>query len=157
MIVDDRLPVDKRGKPLCSFSNAGNELWVSIIEKAYMKVNGGYDFPGSNSGIDLYCLTGWIPEHFRFDADDFNKDVSRRLHSSVACAFALACSLCSVWRPRHSPLPAPRRACVAVAQRTWERLKSGNDHGDVLITIATGKMSEAEEEKWGLVQTYGCT
>ena len=60
VVVADRLPVGRgrRGPSLiCSFSTKRRELWVSIIEKAYMKVNRGYDFPGSKSGIALYALT----------------------------------------------------------------------------------------------------
>lgn len=112
VIVDDFFPLGSHGEPLCSYSSNRNELWISILEKAYMKVMGGYDFPGSNSNIDLYALTGWIPERITMKSKDFNKE------------------------------------------QTFKKLLERFHKGDVLVTMATGEMSDAQADRAGLVPTH---
>ena len=61
--IDDRLPASKTSRTLYVLDRKQPELlWPALIEKAYLTIRGGYDFPGSNSGTDLWVLTSWIPE-----------------------------------------------------------------------------------------------
>lgn len=61
--IDDRLPQSRIARSLhCFDRDDKSNMILALIEKAYLKVRGGYDFPGSNSGTDLWVLTGWIPE-----------------------------------------------------------------------------------------------
>ncbi|XP_042232051.1 calpain-7-like isoform X2 [Homarus americanus] len=112
VIIDDKLPVGHHGELLCSYSTNKNEFWISLVEKSYLKVMGGYDFPGSNSNIDLYALTGWIPERVSIKDKDFNKE------------------------------------------GTFRKIVERFHRGDVLVTVATGEMSDAEADRAGLVPTH---
>ncbi|KAJ1555200.1 calpain 7, partial [Cladochytrium tenue] len=97
---------------MCTQSLNGNELWCSIIEKAYMKLMGGYDFLGSNSGVDLHVLTGWIPEHVFVQEDGFRADAE------------------------------------------WSRMYSGYADGEVLMTVATGEITDEQSDLAGLVPSH---
>lgn len=129
VVIDDYLPIDKHGNLLCSqttsctTSNDRLELCVCLIEKAYMKLCGGYNFPGSNSGIDLFSLTGWIPEQIYFASpNDANKETSVVTTNIV--------------RDHETP-----------SERVWERIYSASSYGDCLITVSTLCSADKNEEK----------
>jgi hypothetical protein len=61
--IDDRLPVSKSHRVLHVVDrNNPNLIWPALLEKAYLKLRGGYDFRGSNSSTDIWVIYGWIPE-----------------------------------------------------------------------------------------------
>ncbi|KAH9370143.1 hypothetical protein HPB48_015102 [Haemaphysalis longicornis] len=115
VVIDDYLPMGRHSEMLCSYSSNKNEFWVSLLEKAYMKVMGGYDFPGSNSNIDLHALTGWIPERVS-------------LHGTADAPFN--------------------------SEALFGKLLDRHQRGDVLVTLATGELSEADAERSGLVPSH---
>lgn len=69
--IDDRLPTSNSDRALYVVDRMNESLlWPALLEKAYLKIRGGYDFPGSNSGTDLWVLTGWIPEQVFLQRDE---------------------------------------------------------------------------------------
>ncbi|EHK21023.1 uncharacterized protein TRIVIDRAFT_78188 [Trichoderma virens Gv29-8] len=75
VVIDDRLPSSGTDRALFVINRHNPRLiWPALLEKAYLKVRGGYDFPGSNSGTDLWVLTGWIPEQIFLQREDFDID-----------------------------------------------------------------------------------
>lgn len=60
--IDDLLPCSNDGSSLIVYSGDG-VLWPALIEKAYVKVMGGYNFAGSHAAYDSFVLTKWIPEY----------------------------------------------------------------------------------------------
>ncbi|KAL4907540.1 calpain-like protease palB [Aspergillus multicolor] len=75
VIIDDRLPSSKTSRSLYVIDrNHENFLWPALVEKAYLKLRGGYEFPGSNSGTDLWVLTGWVPEQVFLHNDEVTAD-----------------------------------------------------------------------------------
>lgn len=80
--LDDHLPVSINNRLLHVIDrNNPRLLWPALLEKAYLQIRGGYDFPGSNSGTDLWILTGWLPEQvfLHYDTDDPD-ETWKRMH-----------------------------------------------------------------------------
>ncbi|KAJ7725649.1 hypothetical protein DFH07DRAFT_758588, partial [Mycena maculata] len=76
VIIDDKLPYHPVTGALVCMSSARGAIWPTLLEKGYMKLMGGYDFPGSNSSIDLHALVGWIPEHLAIKSPSFERETT---------------------------------------------------------------------------------
>lgn len=74
--IDDRLPSSTTSSRALFVVDQSNPrlMWPALMEKAYLKIRGGYDFPGSNSATDLYAMTGWIPEQHFLQHEEIDLD-----------------------------------------------------------------------------------
>lgn len=73
--MDDMLPVSRNGLWLCTKPRLKTQLWPALLEKAYLIAKrSGYAFRGSHSSMDLYMLTGWIPEYIPMDEPTFQSE-----------------------------------------------------------------------------------
>ncbi|MDI1488449.1 MAG: cysteine protease [Ramalina farinacea] len=60
VIIDDRLPMSISERRLFVIDrNDDRLLWPALVEKAYLKVRGGYDFPGNRSSLWRRLLTAF--------------------------------------------------------------------------------------------------
>lgn len=63
VVIDDWIPCESPGKPAFATSKKFNELWVSIVEKAYAKLHGSYEaLEGGLVQDALVDLTGGAGE-----------------------------------------------------------------------------------------------
>ncbi|UKJ89878.1 hypothetical protein MACJ_003132 [Theileria orientalis] len=63
VFVDDWVPTRRDRSLLCAHSSDPDELWVTLFEKANVRLYGKtYSIRGTNPGIDIYHFTGWLPE-----------------------------------------------------------------------------------------------
>lgn len=131
VVIDDYLPISQHNQLLCAHSSNESEFWVSLLEKAYMKLLGGYNFPGSDGvkyftkmfrscllldavlqARDVHALTGWIPE------------------------------IIEIQDPKID------------AKEIFDRLNNGLSQGRCLITTMSKEMSEDEVKRVGLVGNH---
>ncbi|KAL3832697.1 hypothetical protein ACJMK2_024317, partial [Sinanodonta woodiana] len=158
VIIDDYLPLSQGGELLCSFSNNKSELWVSLLEKAYMKVMGGYDFPGSNSNIDLHALTGWIPERVSIienqgtnEPETFAKDkefkrILDRFHQGHCLVTIATGNLAEVEADRAGLVPTHAYAMLDIREVKGKKLFMLKNPWNHLRW--KGRFSEKDMESW---------
>ncbi|KAK4725636.1 hypothetical protein R3W88_030553 [Solanum pinnatisectum] len=85
VVVDDWIPCESPGKPAFATSRKGNEMWVSLLEKAYAKLHGSYEaLEGGLVQDALVDLTGGAGEEIDMRSSEAQIDLaSGRLWSQL--------------------------------------------------------------------------
>ncbi|XP_028759629.1 calpain-type cysteine protease DEK1 [Neltuma alba] len=85
VVVDDWVPCESPGRPAFATSKKGNELWVSIVEKAYAKLHGSFEaLEGGLVQDALVDLTGGAGEEIDMRSTEAQIDLaSGRLWSQL--------------------------------------------------------------------------
>ncbi|SCV68304.1 BQ2448_425 [Microbotryum intermedium] len=146
-VFDDHLPHSTiASEPMFATTSHRDQLWPALIEKAvslkvgadrvYMTLMSTYDFAGSNSGIDVHTLTGWIPEHISLMCVFMS-------HRVDACESQLMDT-----DGQNTPSSNFR------SEKTWQRLVKGWKSGSCVLTLGTGT---SPREGWESRHSYAVT
>ncbi|KAE8268322.1 hypothetical protein A4X09_0g4028 [Tilletia walkeri] len=104
VVVDDKLPCFPDGTLIGVAAVRNDQFWPALVEKAFLKVMGGYDFPGSNSAADLHTLTGWLPEQVLLQQAGFRREQTwHSLHTAFVngrCILTVGTGANALSRPR---------------------------------------------------------
>ncbi|KAF2150247.1 cysteine proteinase [Myriangium duriaei CBS 260.36] len=131
VVIDDTLPVSKTQRLIHVVDrNHPDFIWPALLEKMYLKIYGGYDFPGSNSATDLWVLFGWIPEQIFMGSQSTSlTEIWRRIwdaHSNGHVMITLGTGKMSSATERHVGL---------VGSHDYAVLDLRQEHGQRLMLV----------------------
>lgn len=130
VLVDDFVPVRQDGKIASAHLSNMKDMWVTLLEKAFIKIMGGtFWVQGSSPATDLYHLTGWVPETLPLHNDA----------STTTSAPPAETSQLVVTGTRECAI----RAKSPVFDGLWERITTGLDRGHCVVCLGTSDLVDA--------------
>ncbi|CAF3599350.1 unnamed protein product [Rotaria sp. Silwood1] len=112
VVIDDQIPFHSDGRLVfCRNKKDKNEMWASLLEKAYAKICGSYEAMESGLTTDaLIDMTGGIEEAFELNdpstaTNEFKEQVKRVLWQAYLRKSMLGCSITADPRVTEARLP----------------------------------------------------